>query len=108
MFKRNPAPQFTVLVPLSVPGQEAPVDLKVTFRHKNRDAIQAWMLNGAPDAVKMHEVMVGWDGMQDADGQPVPYSIAELQGLLQDFPAAAGELYRAYLRELTASKAKNS
>lgn len=108
MFKRNPAPTFTVPVPLSVPGSPEPVDLQVTFRHKNKDALKAWMHSGKEDAIMLHEVIVEWADMQGPDGEPVAYSLAELQGLLSDFPAAHGELFRVYMRELTASKAKNS
>lgn len=110
MFKLNPAPTFTAQVPLSVPGLPEPLALAVTFRHKGKSALAAWMASaaGKQDAELLHEVIAGWSGMQDEAGAEVSYSLAALTDLLENYPAAHGELFRGYLGELTEAKRKNS
>ena len=109
MFKLCPAPTFTAAVPLSVAGVPEPLDLVVTFRHKSKAALDAWMsgAKGKADDVLLHEVIDSWAGMQDGSGAEVPYSLTALGELLNNYPASHGELFRAYLRELTEAKRKN-
>jgi hypothetical protein len=109
MFKLNPSPEFTCAVPLSVAGQPEPLDLQVTFRHKNKAALQSWfdVVAGKPDAASLHEVIKGWTGMQDDAGAEVPYSLSALTELLNNYARAHQELFLAYVRELTESKRKN-
>lgn len=109
MFKLNPSPTFTAQVPISVPGLPEPLELAVTFRHKNKAALQKWMseAGGKEDAALLHEVVEGWTGLQDDAGVDVPYSLTALTDLLNNYSAAHGELFRAYLRELTEAKRKN-
>ena len=110
MFKLQPAPTFVAQVPLTVAGLPDPVELAVTFRHKNKAALEAWIAGakGKTDDVLLHEVIEAWDGMQDAAGAAVPYSLGALGELLSNYPAAHGELFRGYLRELTEARRKNS
>ena len=138
MFKINPSPTFRSTVRLTVPGADDSAVLEVTWRHKGRAALRAWLakarragvgasvlddlvrgadggaepadaaLAGVPaDAAWLGEVMVDWAGPQDAQGEPVGYSVAALGGLLDAYPAAGGELLGAYLRAMTESRAKN-
>lgn len=116
----DPNPTFAAKVGLSVPGQAAPAELELVFRHRDKEALQAWMAGGsagagAPadpppartDAEFLGEVVAGWSGVQDAAGADVPYTPEAFARLLKNYPAAAGEIYRAYLRELTESRLKN-
>lgn len=117
----DPKPTFPAKVGLTVPGQAAPAELDLVFRHKDKAALQAWMTGrpaggeagaaAAPlartDAEFLGEVVAGWSGVQDAAGADVPYTPEAFARLLQNYPAAAGEIYRAYLRELTESRLKN-
>lgn len=109
MFKLNPSPDFACAVPLSVPGQPEPLDLQVTFKHKNKAALQSWFesVAGKPDAALLHDVIKSWSGMQDDAGAEVPYSLSALTELLNNYACAHQELFAAYLRELTESKRKN-
>ncbi len=129
MFKLNPAPTFVAQVPLSVPGQAEPVPLSITFKHKTRPAFAEWHARAhqMPDAapvgaaiadiarsVTQHDVSVlkdvieDWSGLVGADGAPVPYTVANLGDLLDNYPASAREIYAAYKAELTEAKRKNS
>lgn len=110
MFKLQPNPTFTAQVPISVAGLPEPLELAVTFRHKNKAALEAWLsgAKGKADEALLHEVIESWAGVQGADGAEVPYSLTALGELLSNYPAAHGELFRGYLRELTEAKRKNS
>jgi hypothetical protein len=109
MFRFIPLPTFTVPVPLSVPGMPEPIDLMVEFRWQDKAALDAWLATvpGRPDAVVLHEVIVGWQGMTH-EGAEVPYSLTALGDFLTRYGLAARELMRAYLAELTESKKKIS
>lgn len=128
MFKIVPNPTFTSKVALTVHGADQPADLTVTWRHKGRAALSAWLakpaaaaaaaaapgaagntlLAGVPaDAAWLAEVMADWSGPVLADGEPAPFCDAALIALLDSYPAAGGELMAAYLRASTESRAKN-
>lgn len=109
MFKLNPNPTFTVAVPLTVPGMPEPLEVNMTFRHKNKTALSKWMQEaaGKDDSALLHEVLSGWSGMQDDTGCDVPYSLSALTDLLCNYPASHSEIFRAYLQELTEAKRKN-
>jgi len=108
MFKIAAQPTFTCDVPLSVPGMPEPVAIKVTFHHKNRDALARHLAEapGMADAAVLHPLIAGWTGVHDAAGEPVPYSLTALNELLENYTPAAAEFHRAYLRELTEAKKK--
>lgn len=110
MFKINPSPTFECQVLLSVPGAPAPVNVTFTFRHKTSEQITAWlnsMASGNGDSQSLSEVIESWKEVKDDRGDEVLYSIGALGDLLSGYPAASGEILRAYLKELTESKVKN-
>ena len=115
-FKLNPAPQFAAAVQLTVPGQADTAVLSLTFRHQGRKALDAWVkrpsqiADGAPalnDAEYLAEVIVGWDGVLDGQGGPLPFSPTAFAELLDAYPAAGTEIFTAYVKALTESRAKN-
>ena len=65
---------------------------------------------GASDDMKdgdlAREVVVGWRGINDADGNEVPFSDAMLAKLL-DVPTVGAFIVRAYIDSLTGAKRKN-
>jgi len=52
------------------------------------------------------EILVGWDGIVDGDGEPVPFSQAS-KAILLDVPTMAGALIGAYFESLAEQKTKN-
>jgi hypothetical protein len=110
MFKLNPTPTFTVPVPLTVPGLPEPLEVNITFRHKTRAALRAWVDagRGKDEVALLHELIEGWSGVFDDAGAPVPYSLTALNDLVGSYWAAQEEISDAYLRELKESKTKNS
>jgi len=109
MFNIDPAPTFPAMVGLSRPGLAEPLSVQVTFRHKNRVELSAFVVaaNSTDDVELLNQVIVSWTGLIDADGKDVPYSVTELSKLLTNYTPARGELFRAYLSELTDAKRKN-
>lgn len=110
MFKIIPAPTFTCRVSLSRPDADDPVEIDVTWRHKNRTELAAWRHASAKfesDEEWLGEVIAGWGRVVNEDGTPLPYSREALGVLLQSFPSAALELLNAYGRRLADARAKN-
>jgi hypothetical protein len=127
MFKLQPNPTFCSVAHLTVPGVPTPGELTVTWRHKGRQALAEWLqampaqpvvtvmgaaTTGAGQVVHegakwLAQVMDAWDGPVNPDGEAVPLSVDALVKLLDDYPAAGGELMQAYLTALTESRAKN-
>jgi len=67
------------------------------------EAIQA---EEASDQDIAREVMVGWSGITDDDGEEVPFSKAALDRLL-DIPMLATAIVTTYFKSLQGAKTKN-
>ena len=120
MFRIIPNPTFTVDVPLSVPGQDKPVSIKVTYRHKGRRdlvlyqarAVELAISADAPDAAEQFtayvgEVVEGWSGVVGADDKPLSYTQDNLARLLEAYPSAGPEIVRRYSQQLSHARAGN-
>lgn len=62
--------------------------------------------NGVTDQTIAAEILVGWAGILDADGDDVPYSEA-VKAQLLDVPMMADALIEAYFTSLVELKRKN-
>lgn len=109
MFKLVHSPTFTAKAHITIPGQDKPGEINVVWRHKTRAQLQDWIKRSANgnDEEILAEVIEGWSGVTDADGQVIAYSRESLVQLLETFPASGADLWRAYTRELTTARAKN-
>ena len=58
------------------------------------------------DVTIADEVLVGWEGIVDGDGEPIPYSKGTKAQLLE-LPMMAGCLIEAYFTSLVEEKRKN-
>ena len=103
LFTVTPRPTFRAPVKLTVPGEETPAEIDVTFAHLPREAFRAWLERAwkQHDLETMREIVRDWSGVDE------PYSEANLQLLLDNYPAASQELLEAYCKALTESRAKN-
>lgn len=69
-------------------------------------------IDNAPNATDISdvtiadEVLVGWEGIVDGDGEPIPYSKGTKAQLLE-LPMMAGCLIEAYFTSLVEEKRKN-
>ena len=61
---------------------------------------------GITDQSIADEVLIGWDGIVDSDGEPVPFSKAAKAQLL-DVPMMAGAIIEAFFASLVEAKRKN-
>lgn len=105
MLKLNPQPTFNAPAMITVPGQDEPVKIGVTWRHKSRAELEEWLkgLSTRRDDEMLAEVMAGWDE-SDIDA---PYSADALRALLNNYPRAAVDLMTAYSKALYEGRAKN-
>lgn len=106
-FILDPAPTFAGAARLSLPGG-GESSLPVTWRHQTRSALQRWVERVASDGAlaALLEVIDDWR-VVTADGTPLPFERATLAQLLDAYPAAGGELCRAYVEALTESRLGN-
>lgn len=109
MFKLQPDPTFTAPVALSVPGLPKRLVVQVSWKHKNRAAMNAWLQSakGKSEATFLDEIIAGWSGLIGPDGAEVTYSYTALTDLIDNYPTAFNELFDAYRAELLESKQKN-
>lgn len=77
------------------------VQLRVKANEKGEDTGE-----GVSDQSIADEILVGWDGIVDGDGEPVPFSNA-VKAQLLDVPTMAGALVSAYFESLVEQKRKN-
>jgi hypothetical protein len=63
-------------------------------------------LEGISDVSVADEVLVGWSGILDEDGEEVPYSETN-KAILLEVPLMAASLVQAYFASLTDEKRKN-
>ena len=92
-----------------MPGKQEHALVGFEFRHQGRAALKNWMENasGKTDAALLAEVVIGWDGVADKDGNDVPFSVEHLNELLDMYPASPQEIMTGYVLALTESRAKN-
>lgn len=113
MLKLNPSPQFIAPVSLTIAGESETGSVLLTFKHQGKQALAAWLdsatsgTSGTSDLDLVAGVVLGWDGVNDESGAPVPFSRDALAALLDAYSAAAGEIVSAYIHALTESRAKN-
>lgn len=107
MLTLNPAPTFKGTARITVPGQEQPAEIQLTWKHKTREQYDAWMASAASfadqggDAAFLAEVIADWASVDQV------FSLGALGTLLAVYPAAGHELLAAYQTDLLASRAKN-
>jgi hypothetical protein len=102
-LKLQPAPVFSCAVPITVPGQEARAIVNITFKHLAKSALREFFsgLEGKSDAEALAEIVSDWSGVDEK------FSRDALGVLLDNYPAAAGELFDAFRKELLEARAKN-
>lgn len=100
-LKLQPDPTFSAPVSIPVPGGE-PVVVEFTFKHRGRKELAAFgkTLDGRGDADTILDVATGWD-LSD------PFNADSVALLVDNYFAAPGAIWTAYLAALTQAKEKN-
>ena len=62
--------------------------------------------SGVSDVSIADEVLVGWDGIEDGEGNPVPFSVKAKRQVLE-VPMLASSIIEAYFDSLIEAKRKN-
>jgi len=104
MLKITPDPKFTTEVKITVPGVAEPVTVKLTFKYRTRKEMLTFLESEKekqlPETIA-NDVVLGWDGF-DAE-----FSKENLSLFLENYPAAAMEIWVEYNRQLYESRVKN-
>jgi len=107
MLKITPDPKFTADVEITVPGKKKPELLSMTFKYMPRDEAVAWFAKkikeNSTDLDTLMELILDWDGF---DG-PFPFNKENLKLILDNYPAAGGDIGKAYRSLLFESRVKN-
>jgi hypothetical protein len=105
MFKREPNPTFPATVQITVPGGTS-LPLKVTFKHQKATALQDFLdtATGRSDAVMLEAMIASVDASEKKEGESDADFLADVT---ENYPAARSDILRAYMRELSESRAKN-
>jgi len=110
-FRIVSAPSFRAVVLITRLGEDKPGSLAITFKCLTQTGVKAWIAGanaeGMNDPKWLDEVIESWEGPEDMEGNPVPYSLAALQELCETFPASAREIYRAYMDKRMESRLGN-
>lgn len=107
MFKLQPNPTFAHDVTISTPA--GPATLSLEFRHQGKKDLDRWAkgLNTGSDIEIIGHIVCGWNGVVDAAGALVNFSLDALASLLNNYPGAAQEIFVEYIKVLREGRAKN-
>jgi len=109
MFKLSVSPSYTARVTVDLPGGgSASFDAK--FRRLSQTDLDAMMKRvqseDIDDEAIVDAVLLGWDGVEDADGTPLPFT-EENKARVLDVVPVRGTVVRAFFESLAKAKAKN-
>lgn len=96
----NANPTFKAKVGIPVPGSDELAEVEFVFKHRTKDALDAWMNESAEDLQKVMEMAEGWDLSEK-------FNEANVSKLLQNYFGAAPAIVTAYLGELLKAKTGN-
>ena len=114
MLKITPDPKFSADVQITIPGQEKPESLPLTFRYMNRlqyvellssfeeekDKKGKVIKEGKTQIEAFPEFVLGW-GLEEE------FVKENIELFLNNYPAAYREIFSAYSRLLIESRVKN-
>ena len=107
MLKITPDPKFTADVPITVPGQNKPETLSVTFKYMTKEEAAAFFSKAAKEKTSdldcLESLIIDWSGFDS----PYPLNRDNLKTLLDNYPASGFDLLSGYRRQLFESRVKN-
>jgi hypothetical protein len=123
-FKLSQKPTYEWPVPLVIPtdnGKRIKSNFDAEFRRLTQTRINELVRDArqfergrlydeeteAMDQSTAREILAGWSGIVDDEGEPVPYSEAALNQLLE-IPTVAAQIVRAWFESIDIAKRKNS
>lgn len=107
MLKITPDPTFKADVEITVPGQDKPGTIPLTFKYRGRDEFKEFMDGmksedgkGKTVAEALPEFVEGW-------GLKEKFTNENIKIFLNNYPAAYGEIFTKYSELLLVSRLKN-
>ena len=112
MIRLKPSPQFKFTANFAVPGEQEQQAVVFIGRHQGQTALAAWAekagsSTGEDLLAHIVSVLVGWEGVIQEDGTPLPFSPEAARTLLDSYPGSTSVVALAYLTELSAARRKN-
>lgn len=101
-LKFKPNPTFKAKVAIPAAGGES-IEVEFTFRHRGKKALDAFAeeIRELPDDQALMLMIDDWSDMGE------PFGAEALAQLIDDYPAAAFAITRAYFRELLQARLGN-
>lgn len=109
MFKLKTEHTYSWPVTVQIPadgGKFTKATFDAAFKVIPQDRIDAILRGGNVDAELLREVTEGWKGIQDENGNDLPFSEAARDTLLS-VPYVRSALVEAYLDSLSGARRKN-
>jgi len=109
MFKLKTEHTYSWPVTVQIPadgGKFTKSTFDATFKVIPQDRIDTILRGGNVDSELLREVTIGWKGVQDEDGNELPFS-EDARDKLLSIPYARAALVEAYLDSLAGSRRKN-
>jgi len=106
-FVFDPSPVFPGVGKISLHGGLVG-EIPVSWRHKGRKAMEAWIQSIDSDGAQsaLRDVLVDWS-VVNAAGEALPLTDETLRDLLDAYPASGSELCESYVRDLTRGRLGN-
>lgn len=107
-LKLAPSPTFRAEVVITGHGEAEPLRLRLEFRHKGKQAAQAWIAamreSEEPAAQTLTDIVAT---VEDAEGACAPATAALFEQLMDDYPRPFAEIVTAWSDCLTQGREKN-
>lgn len=108
MFNLQPNPTFWATVSIPVPGEKEPAKIEILFRHKTRTGVDGFIKAARENTNETDgdvELLAGI--INDWKGPDGEFSRENLTALLENYPASARAITRAYISSLLEGCQKN-
>ena len=111
VLKQTDTYKWPVTVEIPIDGgrfdkQTFDAEFKRLSQDRNNAILEDARMGNASDVDVCAEILVGWSGVNDADGKEVPFSEAT-KSMLMDVPQVAAAVVTAYFTSLPGAKRKN-
>lgn len=110
MIKINPDPTFDCDVEITVPGQEEPGTVPITYKYRGRDEYLEWIKSlGEVDGEDIAEKSTAdaFPEFVDSWGLSEDFTQENISIFLNNYPAAYIEIFKKYSEMLMVSRIKN-
>jgi hypothetical protein len=111
VLKQSDSYVWPVTVEIPVDGgrhdkQTFDAEFKRLPQHRNNAIVDEAREGSITDQDLCDEILIGWSGINDEDGKPLPFS-DKMKTQLLDIPGVAAAIVFAYISSLQGAKRKN-